>query len=65
MTAVAAYWNRLSGSSRVLLVAIPALLVAGGVATVALALAVPPLLDFLGRTSTWSASSSRRPSSSS
>jgi NADH-quinone oxidoreductase subunit H len=48
MTAVTAYWNRLSGPSRVLLVAVPALLVLGGVATVALALLVPPLVDFLG-----------------
>ena len=48
MTAVTAYWNRLSVPSRVLLIALPALLVLGGVATVALALLVPPLLDFLG-----------------
>jgi len=48
MTAVTSYWNRLSIPSRVLLVAIPTLLVLGGVATVALALLVPPLLDFLG-----------------
>jgi len=48
MTAVTAYWNRLSVPSRVLLVAVPTLLVLGGVATVALALLIPPLLDFLG-----------------
>jgi len=48
MTAVTAYWNRLSGPSRVVLVALPTILVLGGVATVALALLVPPLLDFLG-----------------
>jgi NADH-quinone oxidoreductase subunit H len=47
MTAVTGYWNRLSISSRVLLVAIPAFLALGFVATVALALLVPPLLDFL------------------
>ncbi len=48
MTAVTSYWNRLSVPSRVLLVAIPTLLVAGGVAAVALALVLPPLFDFLG-----------------
>ena len=48
MTAVTSYWNRLSLPSRVLLVALPTLLVLGGVATVALVLLVPPLLDFLG-----------------
>jgi NADH:ubiquinone oxidoreductase subunit H len=48
MTAVTSYWNRLSLPSRVLLVALPTLLVLGGVATVAVVLLVPPLLDFLG-----------------
>jgi NADH-quinone oxidoreductase subunit H len=47
MTAVTAYWNRLSVPSRVLLVAVPTLLVLGGVATVALALLLPPVVDFL------------------
>ncbi len=47
MTAVTAYWNRLSVPSRVILVALPTLLVLGGVATVALVLLLPPLLDFL------------------
>jgi NADH:ubiquinone oxidoreductase subunit H len=47
MTGVTAYWNRLSIPSRVLLVAIPTLLVLGAVATVALALLLPPLVDFL------------------
>ncbi len=47
MTAVTSYWNRLSVPSRVVLVALPTLLVLGAVATVAIALLVPPLLDFL------------------
>jgi NAD(P)H-quinone oxidoreductase subunit 1 len=47
MTAVTSYWNRLSVPSRVVLVALPTLFVLGAVATVALALLVPPLLDFL------------------
>jgi len=47
MTAVASYWNRLSISSRVLLVAIPTLVILGAVATIALALLVPPVIDFL------------------
>jgi NADH-quinone oxidoreductase subunit H len=47
MTAVTGYWNRLSVPSKVLLVAIPTLLVLGAVATVALAILVPPLVDFL------------------
>jgi NADH-quinone oxidoreductase subunit H len=47
MTAVTSYWNRLSVPSRALLVAIPTLLVLGGVATVAIALVVPPIVDFL------------------
>ncbi len=47
MTAVAAYWNRLSGLSKVLLVALPTVLVLGGIATVALVLLLPPLMDFL------------------
>jgi NAD(P)H-quinone oxidoreductase subunit 1 len=48
MTAVTAYWNRLSVPSRVILVTVPTLLVLGAVATAALAVLVPPLLDFLG-----------------
>jgi NADH:ubiquinone oxidoreductase subunit H len=48
MTALATYWNRLSVPSRVLLVVLPTLLVLGGGATFALALLLPPLLDFLG-----------------
>jgi len=47
MTAVTGYWNRLSVPSKVLLVAIPTLLVLGAVATVALAILVPPVVDFL------------------
>jgi NADH:ubiquinone oxidoreductase subunit H len=47
MTAVTSYWNRLSVPSRVLLVAIPTLVILGAVATIALALLVPPLVDFL------------------
>jgi len=47
MTAVTGYWNRLSVPSKVLLVAIPTLVVLGAVATVALAILVPPLVDFL------------------
>ena len=47
MTAVASYWNRLSIPSRVLLVAIPTLVILGAVATIALALLVPPVIDFL------------------
>ena len=47
MTAVTSYWNRLSVPSRVLLVALPTVLVLGGVATVALVLLLPPLIDFL------------------
>ncbi len=38
MTAMAAYWNRLSALSRALLVVLPIVLVLGGVATVALVL---------------------------
>jgi NADH-quinone oxidoreductase subunit H len=48
MTPFAAYWNRLSVPSRVAFVAIPTLLVLGGVATMALALVTPPLFDFVG-----------------
>jgi NADH:ubiquinone oxidoreductase subunit H len=47
MTAVTSYWNRLSIPSRVVLVAVPAFLVLGAVATVALVLLLPPLVDFL------------------
>jgi NADH:ubiquinone oxidoreductase subunit H len=48
MTAVTSYWNRLSIPSRVLLVSLPIVLVLGAVATVALVVLLPPLLDFLG-----------------
>jgi len=47
MTAMTSYWNRLSGPSRVVLVVLPTLLVLGFLATIALVLLVPPLLDFL------------------
>ena len=47
MTAVTSYWNRLSIPSRVILVALPTVLVLGAVATVALVLLLPPLADFL------------------
>ena len=43
-----AYWNRLSVGSRAFLIILPALLVVGAVLTVAVALLLPPLLDFLG-----------------
>ncbi|MFH0750477.1 MAG: NADH-quinone oxidoreductase subunit H, partial [Chloroflexota bacterium] len=48
MTAVMSYWNRLSLPSRVLLVLLPALLVLGAGATVAVVLLLPPIVDFLG-----------------
>ncbi len=48
MSAMAAYWNRLTLPARALLVAVVVLLVGGAVALVAAALLVPPLLDFLG-----------------
>jgi NADH:ubiquinone oxidoreductase subunit H len=48
VTAVTSYWNRLSIPSRVFLVALPTVLVLGAVGTVAIALLVPPLVDFLG-----------------
>ncbi len=60
MTAVTSYWNRLSIPSRVVLVALPTLLLLGAVATVAIALLVPPLVDFLAANPTSSASSSPR-----
>jgi NADH:ubiquinone oxidoreductase subunit H len=47
MTAVTSYWNRLSLSSRVLLVLLPTLLVLSAVATVAVVLLGPPLVDSL------------------
>jgi len=47
MTAVTSYWNRLSVPSRVVLIALPTLLILGGVATVALVLLLPPVVDFL------------------
>src|SRR5487761_1050623 len=43
-----AYWNRLSVGSRAFLIILPTLLVVGAVLTVAVALLLPPLLDFLG-----------------
>jgi NADH-quinone oxidoreductase subunit H len=43
-----AYWNRLSVGSRAFLIVVPALLVVGAILTVAVALLLPPVLDFLG-----------------
>jgi len=43
-----AYWNRLSVGSRAFLVIVPALLVVGAILTVAVALFLPPVLDFVG-----------------
>ncbi len=48
MSAVAAYWHRLTTPARVLLVGIPVLLVVGAVATVGLVLLAGPFADFLG-----------------
>jgi NADH-quinone oxidoreductase subunit H len=45
---VTAYWNRLSMGSRAFLIVVPALLVAGAILTVAVALLLPPVLDFIG-----------------
>ena len=45
---VSAYWNRLSLGSRAILVLVPVLLVVGAVLTVAVALLLGPLLDFIG-----------------
>jgi len=42
-----AYWNRLSVGSRAFLIILPALLVVGAILTVAVALLLPPVLDFL------------------
>ena len=42
-----AYWNRLSVGSRAFLIVVPALLVVGAILTVAVALLLPPVLDFL------------------
>jgi NADH-quinone oxidoreductase subunit H len=44
---MAAYWNRLSVGSRAFLIIVPALLVVGAILTVAVALLLPPVLDFL------------------
>ncbi len=44
---MSAYWNRLSLGSRAILVLVPVLLVAGAVLTVAAALLLGPLLDFI------------------
>lgn len=41
------YWNRLSVGSRAFLIIVPALLVVGAILTVAVALLLPPVLDFL------------------
>ena len=43
-----AYWNRLSVGSRAFLIIVPALLVVGAILTVAVALLLPPALDFVG-----------------
>ena len=45
---VSAYWSRLSLGSRAILVLVPVLLVVGAVLTVAVALLLGPLLDFIG-----------------
>jgi NADH:ubiquinone oxidoreductase subunit H len=45
---VSAYWSRLSLGSRAFLVVVPALLVVGGLLTVAVALFLGPVLDFIG-----------------
>jgi NADH:ubiquinone oxidoreductase subunit H len=45
---VSAYWNRLSLGSRAILVLVPVLLVVGAVLTVAVALLLGPLLNFIG-----------------
>ena len=42
-----AYWNRLSVGSRAFLIVVPALLVVGAILTAAVALLLPPVLDFL------------------
>ncbi|HXN34560.1 MAG TPA: NADH-quinone oxidoreductase subunit H, partial [Opitutaceae bacterium] len=44
---MSAYWNRLSLGSRAILVLVPVLLVVGAVLTVAAALLLGPLLDFI------------------
>ena len=45
---MSAYWSRLSLGSRAILVLVPVLLVVGAVLTVAVALLLGPLLDFIG-----------------
>ena len=45
---MSAYWNRLSVGSRAFLIIVPALLVVGAILTVAVALLLPPALDFVG-----------------
>ena len=45
---VSAYWSRLSLGSRAVLVVVPVLLVLGAILTVAAALLLGPLLDFIG-----------------
>ena len=45
---MSAYWNRLSVGSRAFLIIVPALLVVGAVLSVAVALLLPPALDFVG-----------------
>jgi len=48
MSAVAAYWHRLTIPARILLVGVPVVLVVGAAVTVGLALLAEPLVDFLG-----------------
>jgi NADH-quinone oxidoreductase subunit H len=48
MSPFAVYWNRLSTPSRVTFVAIPTLLLLGGLATLAMALLAPPFFEFVG-----------------
>jgi len=45
---MSAYWNRLSVGSRAFLIIVPALLVVGAILSVAVALLLPPALDFVG-----------------
>ena len=45
---MSAYWNRLSVGSRAFLIIVPALLVVGAILTVAVALLLPPALNFVG-----------------
>jgi len=45
---MSAYWNRLSVGSRAFLIIVPTLLVVGAILSVAVALLLPPALDFVG-----------------